>query len=71
MPRGDGTGPLGGLGRGMGKSSGRGRLGGNRSGAGLGGKCVCPNCGTSVIHQAGMPCYSMQCPKCKAKMVRG
>jgi len=74
MPRGDGTGPFGGgsgqAGRGMGRGSGRGRMGGNRPGAGLGGNCICPSCGVKVPHQAGVPCYSANCPKCGAKMVR-
>ena len=73
MPRGDGTGPFGGgpgTGRGMGTGGGRGRMGGNRSGAGPSGECVCPSCGTRIPHQAGMPCYSLECPKCGAKMVR-
>ncbi len=73
MPRGDGTGPLGqgpGMGRGMGRGGGRGRMKGNRSGAGPGGNCVCPACGIKVQHQAGVPCYSVSCPKCGTRMVR-
>jgi hypothetical protein len=65
MPRGDGTGPLG-QGSGMGRGMGRGR----RGGAGPGGFCVCPACGTKVAHQAGAPCASMNCPKCGIRMVR-
>lgn len=57
MPRGDGTGPPGGGG-------GRGR------GLGLGGECVCPACGATVPHQAGQPCYQMNCAKCGARMIR-
>ncbi|MBM3120095.1 MAG: hypothetical protein FJ006_11240 [Chloroflexi bacterium] len=70
MPRGDRTGPP------TGSDSGRGgrfdRLGGsgNRPGAGPGGECVCPNCGAKLPHQAGIPCYSVSCPKCGADMVR-
>ena len=67
MPRGDGTGPLG-QGPGMGRGMGRGA--GNRQGAGSGGNCVCPSCGTKVAHQAGIPCASMNCPKCGIRMVR-
>ena len=64
MPRGDGTGP-------QGDSSQRGgRMGGNRQGAGGGGNCVCPSCGTKVPHQIGVPCYNMKCPKCQTGMVR-
>jgi len=75
MPRGDGTGPLGqgpvaGRGRGMGRGAGMGRRGGDRAGAGPGGNCVCPGCGTKVAHQPGMPCSSMNCPKCGMRMVR-
>ena len=81
MPRGDGTGPLGqgpgtgkGLGRGGSTGSGRGRgmgrMGGTRPGAGVGGSCVCPSCGATTPHQAGVPCYQVSCPKCGTKMVR-
>jgi len=79
MPFGDGTGPLGrggGRGGGFGRGSGggwgggRGRGGGNRPGAGPGGNCVCPSCGTVVPHEAGVPCYTVTCPKCGAKMIR-
>ncbi len=65
MPRGDGTGPAGqgfGMGRGMGA--------GRRGNAGPGGNCVCPSCGTKAVHQAGIPCASMNCPKCGIRMVR-
>jgi len=67
MPRGDGTGPLG---QGPGMGRGRGKGGGNRQGAGPGGNCVCSACGTKVPHQLGMPCASMNCPKCGIMMVR-
>ncbi len=63
MPGGDGTGPPGG--------GGGGRMGGTRPGAGPTGKCVCPNCGATVVHQRGVPCYQASCPKCGTKMVRG
>ncbi len=62
-----------GQGRGGGRGAGqggRGRMGGNRPGAGPGGYCVCPNCGHRAPHQAGTPCYQMQCPKCGATMMR-
>jgi hypothetical protein len=60
------------LGRGAGRGQGRGlgRMGGNRPGAGTGGNCVCPNCGTKVSHQRGVPCYSLTCPQCGSKMIR-
>ena len=75
MPRGDGTGPPGGSGPGTGRGIGRGgggggRMGGNRPGAGPSGECVCPSCGGRVPHQAGTPCYNLNCPKCGAKMAR-
>ncbi len=80
MPRGDGTGPPGGSGPGRGRGMGRGggagagrgagRAGGTRAGAGLGGECVCPKCGTTVPHQAGVPCNQMNCPSCGTQMAR-
>jgi hypothetical protein len=75
MPRRDGMGPPWGGGPGTGRGSGRrgggaGRMGGNRPGAGPSGDCVCPNCGERVAHQAGIPCYNVNCPKCGAKMAR-
>ena len=74
MPGGDGTGPFGqgpGTGRGMGRGGGRGRMGGNRPGSGPGGECVCSNCGQRLQHQLGVPCYSVNCPKCGSKMAKG
>lgn len=72
MPRGDGTGPMGGGprggGRGMGGGPGRGRRGG--FGAGVGGECVCPSCGTKAPHQRGIPCNTVKCPKCGTLMTR-
>jgi len=61
-----------GQGIGQGQNRGLGRMGGNRLGAGAGGdgNCVCPNCGTKVPHQRGVPCYSLACPQCGAKMIR-
>jgi len=73
MPRGDGTGPRGGgpgTGGGMGRDGGRGRMGGSKPGAGPGGECVCPACGATAPHQAGLPCYQMECPRCGKTMVR-
>jgi len=73
MPSGNGTGPFGqgpGTSRGMGQGRGRGRMGGNRPGAGPVGNCLCPSCGAKVPHQAGVPCYSVNCPKCGTRMVR-
>ena len=75
MPRGDGKGPPGGSGPGTGRGAGmggsrKGGMGGSRAGAGPGGECICPQCGTTVPHEAGIPCYNKNCPKCGAKMVR-
>ena len=76
MPRGDGTGPPEGGGpgtgrdMGMGSGGGRGRMGGTRPGSGPGGECVCPSCGATVPHQAGVPCYQVECPNCSTAMVR-
>ncbi|RLB08227.1 MAG: hypothetical protein DRG50_00385 [Deltaproteobacteria bacterium] len=74
MPRGDGTGPPGGFGRGMGfgrgRGMGRGRMGGTRAGAGPEGECVCPQCGATAPHQIGTPCYQINCPQCGTPMVR-
>ena len=73
MPKGDRTGPSGqgpGTGRGMGQGGGG---GGGRGGGGRGpgGNCVCPDCGESVPHQQGKPCFEEKCPKCGATMTRG
>ncbi len=81
MPRGDGTGPTGtgpiggkrssrGQGRGTGQSQGggKGRMGGR--GLGIGGDCVCPQCGTTAPHERGKPCLQQKCPQCGTPMVR-
>ena len=73
MPRGDETGPpegSSGNGKDMQEDSGRGRMGGSKPGAGPGGECVCPSCGTTASHQAGIPCYQIECPTCGKSMVR-
>lgn len=75
MPRGNGTGPPWGSGPGTGRRRGQagkgmGRMGGTRQGAGPGGECRCPNCGTTVPHERGLPCYKVSCPQCGEKMVR-
>lgn len=45
-----------------------GRMGGQ--GLGPGGTLICPDCGTSVTHQRGVPCYTVPCPSCGTQMVR-
>lgn len=47
---------------------GNGRMGGY--GLGSGGYVVCPTCGFRMLHQQGVPAYSLTCPKCGAGMVR-
>ena len=37
---------------------------------GPGGYCVCKECGYKVLHQPGVPCFSIICPKCKSKLER-
>jgi len=64
MPRGQGSG------QGSGRGQGRGGMVGNRRGIGPGGNCICPICGEKVVHQQGVPCYSVNCLKCGAKMMR-
>ena len=66
MPRGQGMGRGGGQGQGMGK----GRMGGTRAGAGPSGNCICPKCNEKTVHQPGIPCYSVTCPKCGSQMMR-
>ncbi|RPJ69973.1 MAG: hypothetical protein EHM20_15880, partial [Alphaproteobacteria bacterium] len=68
MPRGDGAGSGG---RGAGRGQGRGFQSGGTTnsslrgqGAGTGGFCVCPGCGSKIEHQAGIPCTEVKCPKC-------
>ncbi len=45
-----------------------GRMGG--WGLGPGGFMVCPNCGTKVPHQTGVPAYAVGCPGCGTQMTR-
>ncbi|MGD9108368.1 MAG: NifB/NifX family molybdenum-iron cluster-binding protein [Gammaproteobacteria bacterium] len=64
-----------GFGRGRGRSKqssgmGRGQGQGRRGFAGPGGYCVCTSCGEKVKHQPGVPCRSLNCPKCGAIMAR-
>ncbi len=43
---------------------------GSKKRGGPGGYCVCQGCGEKVIHQQGIPCYSLTCPKCGLTMIR-
>jgi hypothetical protein len=73
MPRGDGTGPRGqgpGTGRGQGRGRGKMTPGQFASGAGPGGQCICPSCGTVAPHEPGVPCTQIKCPKCGSSMIR-
>jgi len=62
MPRGRGGG-------GFGRCGGRGLGGGY--GIGPGGGCVCPTCGHREPHPRGVPCSTMNCPRCGTLMTRG
>lgn len=67
MPRGDRTGPLG-----QGPMTGRGLRGAGRGrGFGAPANCVCPSCGYQAQKQPGVPCATVACPKCNARMIRG
>ncbi len=39
-------------------------------GAGPSGFCICPECGTEISHERGVPCVEKNCPHCGAKMIR-
>ena len=32
--------------------------------------CICPKCGETVEHKAGIPCRTQSCPKCGSQMTR-
>ena len=71
MPIGHGGRGKGGCGQGRrrGLGGGQGRGQGGRGGR-QGGFCICPNCGTKVPHQPGVPCMQTKCPNCGTPMVR-
>jgi len=56
-------------GQGGGQGGGRGRKGGPLAG-GVGGYCVCPNCGHREPHERGVPCIQVKCPQCGTGMIR-
>ena len=33
--------------------------------------CVCHDCGFSLTKKPGSPCFTLNCPECNGKMVRG
>lgn len=38
--------------------------------SGPGGYCICPHCGYTVVHQKGVPCASVLCPRCNTALER-
>jgi DNA-directed RNA polymerase subunit RPC12/RpoP len=57
-----------GRGLGPGRGGGHGRRGGGAFGPG--GYCVCAKCGEKIIHEPGVKCTTVKCPKCGHRMVR-
>jgi uncharacterized paraquat-inducible protein A len=49
--------------------NGKGQNGGPYA-AGPGGNCICPKCGYTEPHTAGVPCSQKQCPKCQTQLTR-
>jgi len=43
---------------------------GHGHGMGHGGYCICPQCGYSEVHIAGVPCRTVVCPTCQIPLVR-
>ena len=63
MPRGKGSG------RGLCRRQGK-RIAGGLTNIVPGGECVCPTCGETIAHEAGVSCRQVKCPKCGAGMIR-
>ncbi|OPY69956.1 MAG: hypothetical protein A4E57_00834 [Syntrophorhabdaceae bacterium PtaU1.Bin034] len=73
MPRGDGTGPMGGRAAGCGRNTaagGRAGAGMRGRGAGPGTEVVCSRCGTKAPKERGVPCFEQKCPTCGSAMAR-
>ncbi len=39
-------------------------------GLGVGGVCLCPDCGLRLPHERGIPCAQVTCPRCGRPLVR-
>jgi len=48
----------------------RGERRGPKYKSGPGGLCVCPKCGTTKTHKAGVPCSQEVCLECGMTMIR-
>ncbi len=43
----------------------------NKGGSfGTGGYCICTKCGEKILHQQGIKCTTLKCPKCGHTMIR-
>jgi len=63
-----------GMGRGLGRGRGNQNVGRQQNGQGRNAQttgvseCVCPKCGHTEVHQRGVPCTQVKCPKCETLM---